>query len=276
LPDRVVATAGAGFIACDKPAGMTSHDVVRRYRRELGVKAGHAGTLDPFATGLLVILLGAATRLQRYVLGLPKTYLATARLGWRSTTGDPDGELTETGRIPARLELPTGTVVQTVPMTSAVRVGGERLYRKAHRGERAERPVREVEVQRADLIETGEGTATFEIDCSAGTYVRTLIETLEDAYCSALRRTAVGALRMPDQAGSERVRPVEELVGHLPALELGGDDARRVQNGVRIPIPAEAEPGDGPLRLTRENRLVAIARASAGLLRTEVVLPVIE
>ena len=276
MPDRAVATVGAGFIACDKPAGMTSHDVVRRYRRELGVKAGHAGTLDPFATGLLVILLGRATRLQRYVLGLPKTYLATARLGWRSTTGDPDGELTETGTIPDRLELPTGTIVQTVPMTSAVRVGGERLYRKAHRGEHAERPAREVEVERAELIGTAEGTATFEVVCSAGTYVRTLVETLEDAYCSALRRTAVGGLRLPEGNGAERVRPVEELVVHLPAVELDGDDARRVQNGVRIPVPAEAEAGDGPLRLTREGRLVAIARACAGLLRTEVVLPVIE
>jgi tRNA pseudouridine55 synthase len=276
LPDRAVATVGAGFIACDKPAGMTSHDVVRRYRRELGVKAGHAGTLDPFATGLLVILLGAATRLQRYVLGLPKTYLATARLGWRSTTGDPDGELAETGRVPDRLELPTGAIVQTVPMTSAVRVGGERLYRKAHRGEHAERPAREVEVQRAELIGTGEGTATFEVVCSAGTYVRTLIETLDDAYCSALRRTAVGGLRLPEGEGAEWVRPVEGLVAHLPAVELDGDDARPGQNGVRIPVPADADHGDGPLRLTSEGRLVAIARACGDLLRTEVVLPVIE
>ena len=110
------------------------------------MKAGHAGTLDPFATGLLLVLLGRATRLQRYLLPLPKTYLATARLGWRSSTGDPDGELTETGRIPVRLELPSGRIRQRVPMTSAVRVGGERLYRKAHRGEEVERPEREVEV----------------------------------------------------------------------------------------------------------------------------------
>ncbi len=103
---------------------MTSHDVVARYRRELGLKTGHAGTLDPFATGLLVVLLGSATRLQRYVLGLPKTYVATARLGWTSTTGDPDGELSQTGRVPAPedLRLPTGRIMQRPPMTSAVRV----------------------------------------------------------------------------------------------------------------------------------------------------------
>ena len=131
--------AGA-VLLYDKPAGVTSHDVVAKVRRERGCKAGHAGTLDPFATGLLLILLGRATRLQRFLVGLPKTYLATARLGWRSSTGDPDGELTETGALPGSLELPTGTVRQRVPMTSAVRVGGERLYKKAHRGETVETP----------------------------------------------------------------------------------------------------------------------------------------
>ena len=95
--------AGGAVLLYDKPAGVTSHDVVARVRRELGCKAGHAGTLDPFATGLLLILLGRATRLQRFLVGLPKTYLATARLGWRSSTGDPDGELTETGRVPRSL-----------------------------------------------------------------------------------------------------------------------------------------------------------------------------
>src|SRR5689334_4130773 len=139
-------------LLADKPAGVTSHDVVARVRRQRGGKVGHAGTLDPFATGLLVLLLGRATRLQRYLLELPKTYVATARLGWRSSTGDPDGELEQTGQVPARLELPTGRVRQRVPMTSAVRVGGERLYRRAHRGESIDTPEREVEVYRADLL----------------------------------------------------------------------------------------------------------------------------
>ena len=145
MPD---AAAEGAVLLCDKPAGMTSHDVVAEVRRERGCKAGHAGTLDPFATGLLLVLLGRATRLQRHLVGLPKTYRATARLGWRSSTGDPDGKLTETGRLPDSLELPTGQVRQRVPMTSAVRVGGERLYRKAHRGETVETPEREVEVYR--------------------------------------------------------------------------------------------------------------------------------
>ena len=190
-------TAGAVLIL-DKPAGKTSHDVVTAVRRERGVKAGHAGTLDPFATGLLLVLLGRATRLQRFLVGLPKTYLATARLGWTSSTGDPDGDLTETGRVPESLELPTGTVRQRVPMTSAVRVGGERLYKKAHRGETVATPVRDVEVHRADLL-----------------YVRTLVETLDDAYCSDLRRTAVGPFRI-EEAGREVL--VAEVAEMLPVV----------------------------------------------------------
>ena len=196
----------------DKPAGVTSHDVVEEVRRERGVKAGHAGTLDPFATGLLLVLLGRATRLQRFLIGLPKTYLATARLGWRSSSGDPDGELTETGVSPASLELPTGTVRQRVPMTSAVRVGGERLYKKAHRGETVATPVRDVEVHRAELLSSDGEFAHYEIECSAGTYVRTLTETLGDAYCAALRRTAVGPFRI-EEAGEElSLEQVGELV----------------------------------------------------------------
>lgn len=190
------------MLLCDKPAGITSHDLVVGVRRERGCKAGHAGTLDPFATGLLLVLLDRATRLQRFLVDLPKTYLATARLGWRSSTGDPDGELTETGTLPGSLELPTGEVRQRVPMTSAVRVGGERLYRKAHRGEQVETPLRDVRVYRADLLESDAGTARYEIECSSGTYVRTLVETLGDAYCAELRRTAIGPFKV-EEAGEE-------------------------------------------------------------------------
>lgn len=206
-------TAATGSVLLfDKPAGITSHDAVAQVRRERGVKAGHAGTLDPFATGLLLILLGRATRLQRFLVGLPKTYLATARLGWRSSTGDPDGELTETGRTPDSLELPTGTVRQRVPMTSAVRVGGERLYKKAHRGEVVETPVRDVQVHRAELLSSDGERAHYEIECSAGTYVRTLIETLDDAYCEELRRTAIGPFRVEDAGEEVPAAQVAELV----------------------------------------------------------------
>jgi len=252
----------------DKPAGITSHDVVAKVRREQGGKVGHAGTLDPFATGLLVLLLGRATRLQRYLLELPKTYRATARLGWRSSTGDPDGELTETGRIPERLELPTGEIEQRVPMTSAVKVDGERLYRKAHRGESIETPTRKVTIHRAELIEEDGESATFEIECSSGTYIRTLLETLEDAYCKSLRRKAIGDLQVPD--GDPVEVSVEELTGFLPERLLNADEADRVANGRPVTEPFDVPPAH--VRLTYDGRLVAVARVDGENLRPEVVL----
>ena len=261
-------TGDPGVLLCDKPAGVTSHDLVARVRRQRGVKAGHGGTLDPFATGLLVVLLARATRLQRYLLPLPKIYIATARLGWRSSTGDPDGELTETGRVPERLGLPTGRVRQRVPMTSAVKVGGERLYRRAHRGEAIETPEREVEVHRAELLESGDGRARFEIECSSGTYVRSLIETLDDAYCEELRRTAIGPLRLEDVA--EEPIGANEALAFLPERTLSADEATAVGHGRAV--AASGQPATGPVRLTHEGRLVAVARPEGAELRPEVVL----
>ena len=274
MSGRRPARDGRGdVLLCDKPAGVTSHDVVERERRRRGVKAGHTGTLDPFATGLLVVLLGRATRLQRYLLGLPKTYRAVARLGWRSSTDDPDGELSHTGHTPERLELPTGLVEQRVPMTSAVRVEGERLYKRAHRGEEVETPVREVEVHRADLIAADAERAEFEIECASGTYVRTLIATLADAYCEELRRTAIGPLRVADASDE----PIEagEALAFLPARTLAADEAERVANGVAVEAASPNGSGvaeDEPMRLIHDGRLVAVARRSGDLLRPEVVL----
>lgn len=208
-----------GVLLYDKPAGVTSHDVVQRIRRERGCKAGHAGTLDPFATGLLLVLLDEATRVQRFLTGLPKTYHAKARPAWRSSTGDPEGELTMTGRVPSSMELPTGTIRQRVPMTSAVRVGGERLYRKAHRGEVVETPERDVEIYRAEVIGAvmigDDCYYEYEIECSAGTYIRTLVETLEDAYCMELRRMAIGPFRV-EEAGAEL--PLSRVAELIPAV----------------------------------------------------------
>ena len=259
-----------GVLLIDKPAGVTSHQVVAGVRRERGVKAGHAGTLDPFATGLLLVLLGRATRLQRYLLVLPKTYLATARLGWRSSTGDPDGELTETGRIPEDLELPTGRVRQRVPMTSAVRVGGERLYRKAHRGEEVERPEREVQIHRAALLDREDERATFEIECSSGTYIRTLIESLEDAYCERLRRTAIGPHRI--ERGGETLEPVEALA-FMARRSLDGEEAEAICHGRAIGAEADVvrRPAE-PVALTHGGKLLAVARADGETIRPEVVL----
>lgn len=268
--------SGAGVLLCDKPAGLTSHDVVARVRRDLGGKVGHAGTLDPFATGLLLVLLGRATRLQRYLMSQPKTYVATARLGWRSSTGDPDGELTETGNLPTELTLPTGRIMQRVPMTSAIKIDGERLYKKAHRGESIETPVREVQVHRSRLISAGGDHATFEVVCSAGTYVRTLIETLGDAYCEELRRTAIGEDLLIENASDTPIDAGEAL-SFMAERVLDEDEAALILNGRALeagstPGSASGDEADR-VRLTFGGRLVAVARVENDQLKPEVVIP---
>jgi tRNA pseudouridine55 synthase len=172
-------------------------------RRDRGGRIGHAGTLDPFATGLLLVLVGReATRHQSRFMALPKTYLAVARFGAVSTTGDPAGEITLTGRPPPeRLDLPTGPIRQRPPAYSAVKVGGVRAYRRARRGEEVTPPEREVTVHRfVEVWRRGE-RACFEIECSSGTYVRSLIAGLGDAYTESLCRTAIGPFSV-DEAGT--------------------------------------------------------------------------
>jgi tRNA pseudouridine55 synthase len=192
----------------DKPAGVSSHDVVAAVRRAFGgkraaPKVGHAGTLDPFATGLLLVLLGRATKSQQELMGLPKRYETLARLGAKSTTGDPEGEIALTGRIPPEgEELPTGEVRQRPPMHSAIKVGGERAYKRARRGESFEMPERIVTVRSFRELWRREGAegpeAAYEIECGSGTYVRSLIADLGDAYCLTLRRTAIGPFEVSD------------------------------------------------------------------------------
>lgn len=200
----------------DKPAGVTSHDVVARIRRGFGVKGGHAGTLDPFATGLLIVLLGRpATREQRRFMALPKTYRATARFGAVSTTGDVDGEITETGVIPeGELELRTGEIRQRTPAYSAIKVGGQRAYKRARRGEEIVMPERFVTVHRFEQLRRAGDEAEFEIECSSGTYVRSLIADLGDAYCTALRRTAIGPFSV-DEADEENPLALADALARL-------------------------------------------------------------
>ena len=273
--DVPIPAGDVGILLWDKPPGRTSHDLVEEVRKRTGLKAGHAGTLDPFATGLMVILLGRATRLQKYLVGLPKRYRAVARLGWTSDTGDPDGILEETGRIPSELAIPAGSREQMVPMTSAVKVGGERLYRKARRGEvLAERPIRTVTVRRAELLETEfdpAGTperASFDLEVSSGTYVRELISGLGDAYCEELRRTAIGGLEI-DRAGT-LVDPVEVL-SFLPRVDLDRAQAEAVANGVRISV-RESLPEGAEVVLVEEGEVVSVGRETAGEVQPEIVI----
>jgi tRNA pseudouridine55 synthase len=264
-----------GVILYDKPAGVTSHDVVARVRREFGprLKIGHAGTLDPFATGLLLILVGRATRVQRFLMALPKRYVASARFGAVSTTGDPEGEITETGVVPeGDLALPTGVVRQIPPVYSAIKVAGQRAYALARTGREFTLPAREVEVYRFDELWRRGDRRGFEIECSSGTYVRTLIADLGDAYCEELRRAAIGRFSVED-ADPQRVLPLNDALSFLPEHTLGAEDARRAAHGGWVPAPGPSAPS-GPLRLTDEAGLIAIAelREAEGQLQPTVVL----
>jgi tRNA pseudouridine55 synthase len=247
-----------GVILFDKPAGITSHDVVAGVRRRLGrgVKVGHAGTLDPFATGLLLVLVGRATRVQRFLMALPKRYETVARLGWTSTTGDPEGELAAGRMPPEPLELPAGVRRQRPPVYSAVKIGGERAYARARRGEAVETAEREVTVTRFEQLWREGDRAAFAIECSSGTYVRSLVADLGDAYCVELRRTGIGPFDVAD-ADEERIVPLSDALAFLPEVRLAGDDAHRASHGVAIPAPPTQAARTA--RLTDEDGLIAIA-----------------
>ena len=245
-----------GVLLIDKPAGVTSHDVVAEERRRLSgerprVKVGHAGTLDPFATGLLLVLVGRATRAQRFLMALPKRYETVARLGWTSTTGDPEGEIAPGSMPEEPFDLPTGRIRQRPPAHSAVKIGGRRAYALARAGEEVEVPEREVDVHAFALLDRAGERATFAIECGSGTYVRSLVADLGDAYCLELRRTHIGPF---DVADHRRFVPLGEALGFLPAVELDGADARRASHGVAI---EGASPG--PVRLIDGEGLIAIA-----------------
>jgi tRNA pseudouridine55 synthase len=266
-----------GVILYPKPAGVTSHDCVARVRREQprGTKVGHAGTLDPFATGLLLVLVGRMTRAQRWLMSLPKTYRTVAQLGWRSDTGDRDGALEQTGNFPADPRIASGELMQRPPAYSAVRVDGERLYEKARRGEAVEGAARPVTVHRAERLWHEGDRAAFEIECSSGTYVRQLVTDLGDAYCEELERTAIGPFQLAD-ADPDRIVAPNNALAFMPERVLDAREASVVVNGVRIEMgaaPRAGEPCDAAapstsepdgashdaLRLTYDGRLLAIA-----------------
>jgi tRNA pseudouridine55 synthase len=242
----------------DKPAGITSHDVVARVRRELPrrTKVGHAGTLDPFATGLLLVLVGRATRVQRFLMALPKTYEAVARFGALSSTGDPEGEIETTGNVPlGELTLPVGRLRQRPPAYSAVKVGGRRAYQLARAGEAPELAEREIEVHRFEQRRHDGDRRGFVIECSSGTYVRSLIAELGDAYCEQLRRTSIGPFDVAD-ADPGRPLGLNDALSFLPELALDAEQARRAGHGVAVPGPASTAP---VVRLIDAEGLIALA-----------------
>ncbi|HKN81507.1 MAG TPA: tRNA pseudouridine(55) synthase TruB [Actinomycetota bacterium] len=276
--------APEGLLLVDKSSGMTSHDAVDVVRRSLGTrKVGHAGTLDPMATGLLVLGVGRATRLLRYLGELPKTYAATGRLGEETDTLDADGEIVRTAPVDvslAEVERACASLVgesmQTPPAYSAVKVGGRKLYDAARRGEVLEAPARPIRVDAFAVSAFDGRDLEVLITCSGGTYVRVLVADVGRALgCGAhlvrLRRIAIGSFRVEDARppGEGTLEPVERAVEHLPSIRLDPEEARAASHG-RPLGPAGVV---GPYAVfAPDDALVGIYRDEGAMARPQVIL----
>lgn len=258
----------SGLVLVDKPAGPSSFTVVKRLRDAYGAKAGHAGTLDPLATGLLLVLLGRGTRLARYLVGLDKRYRTEIRLGVRTSTGDGEGEVVEETPVASEREIRVleGEVELPVPQASAVKIGGERAYRLHRRGVAVEMPVRRSEIHVLRVVRYAPPLVELDLRVSSGTYVRSIAHEL-GGHCRWLRRTAVGPFRVED-ADEERVLPLLAALVHLPERELAADEVPLVRSGRPLP-----DPGEGPIALwTGDGELVAVGIAGDGVVRPETVV----
>jgi tRNA pseudouridine55 synthase len=209
----------SGIILVDKPAGPTSFAIVAAVRRRTGARTGHAGTLDPFATGLLLLLSGSATKLQSRFMGLDKRYLTEIDLAARTSTGDPEGEVVEGRDPPARSDLEMrldelrGLVELPVPAASAVKIGGERAYRLHRRGVTVEMPTRRSHVSELRLERYEGGVVRLDLRVSSGTYVRAIADVL-GGHCTSLRRVEIGPFSVYE-ADEERILPVDGALGRL-------------------------------------------------------------
>lgn len=258
----------SGLVLVDKPAGPSSFAVVAKLRKRYGTKAGHAGTLDPFATGLLLVLLGSATRLAGYLIGLDKRYMTEIRLGVRTSTGDGEGEVVAQTPVAARGEIEAlrGELELRVPAASAVKIGGERAYRLHRRGVVVEMPVRRSVVHDMRVLRYEPPLAELDLRVSSGTYVRSIADAL-GGHCRTLRRVAVGPFQVED-ADEERVLAPLAALPFLPERELRPDEVRLVRAGRPI-----AGSGEGAVALWADGGLVAVGQAAGGVIRPETVLP---
>lgn len=252
-----------GFLNVDKPAGLTSHDVVAQVRRALKIRqVGHAGTLDPLATGVLVICVGPATRLSEYVMDTTKRYRATLRLGVTTTTYDAEGEITAERdpsaitreMVEALLPRFTGDLAQIPPMYSAIKQGGRKLYELARAGQTVERPPRPVHIAALTLVEWSPPFCVLDVTCSAGTYIRSLAYDLGEAlgvgaHLTALVRTASGSFTLENAAALDtlladaeaRLVAPQAALAHLPVITLDEAEADAVLHGRSIPATTPAQ-----------------------------------
>jgi tRNA pseudouridine55 synthase len=283
-------TQVTGLVLVDKPAGPSSFGVLRSLRPVLGAKLGHAGTLDPFATGLLLVLAGKATRLATYLSGLDKRYEAVVQFGAVSTTLDPEGEIEPTGDatdaagVTAAAAGLIGEVLQAVPAASAVKIDGRRSYARMRAGEAVAAPPRRVRIDRLDVeaFDADTQRARIAVECSKGTYVRQIAADLGEAtgagaYCIELRRTGVGDFDISDAGAPADVlkdahgpwfRAPAAALPHIPARDLSPEEADAVRHGRAVELRGEA----GSVRLLAGAELVAIGEPRDGRLRPVVVL----
>ena len=284
-------TDRAGVLPVDKPEGPTSHDVVDRVREVLDTKkVGHTGTLDPFASGLLLLCVGPATRLSEYLTGLDKEYLATARLGVITDTLDREGRVVEEREGADRVEADavraamddlTGTILQRPPAYSAKKVKGEAAHRLARRGEAPELPPVEVTVHAFELLELALPELRFRVRCSSGTYVRALARDLGEglgpgAHLTELRRTRVGRFEVGDAVPADALDPERcreawiepaDALAHLSRVEVDETGERLMATGQGIALTDDAPRGDAPVVVVRDGALVAVATRSGTQLR---------
>ncbi len=253
----------SGVVLVDKPAGATSHDVVGRARRALGVRRiGHSGTLDPAATGLLILGVGWVTRVLRFTGEHPKTYVADIALGTETTTWDAEGDVVEStpmsvtrDELDAALTEFLGEIEQVPPAYSAIKVGGEKLYDKARRGENVDPEPRNVSIHSLKVSEFDDDTLTLVVECSSGTYIRSLAHDLGvalggHAHLAGLRRTRIGPHRVEDAAdldvlSDERrdlLLPAAVAMQGLATVRVDADDAQAVMHGRRIDIDCSLGP----------------------------------
>ncbi len=246
----------SGLLLVDKPPGPSSFQVIERIRQRTGARTGHAGTLDPFASGLLLVLSGAATRLAHWLVGLDKRYVTEVDLAARTSTGDPEGEVVEQQEAPDRAELERllagfeGEVELPIPAASAVKIGGERAYRRHRRGETPEMPLRRSRIDSLELLSYDEGVARLDVRVGSGTYVRAIADAL-GGHCRTLRRTEVGPFSV-DEADEDRIIPAADALPFLPAVTVDAETAAAIAAGRRH--------ADAGVRTLHDGRLVAVGR----------------
>jgi tRNA pseudouridine55 synthase len=281
-----------GVLPVDKPEGPTSHDIVSRARRALGLRAiGHTGTLDPFASGLLLLCLGRSTRLAEYLTGLPKSYQATLRLGVSTDTDDREGRVLSTNEdwesvTPARLESALaanrGEILQVPPQYSAKRVDGRRMYEVAREGgERSLEPC-SVVVSGLHAVRFELPEVDLEVDCSSGTYIRAIARDVGEhlgvgAHLTALRRTRIGGFTVSDAVGLEDLTDGErvaealvspaEAVADFPAFVLEPNEAIAIGHGRSVPAPANTAAAAPVALLSVDGTLLAIGESTGSELR---------